>query len=337
MFNTLSPNHPSRSTPGPPCDQAIADALAHADAELRTRSQLVRLGLSDQQIAARCEAKQLVRIRRGVYVAHDYWRDLSPEARHLTQIVATARTAVTLPVFSHHSAAILHGLPIYRFQQARVRSTSVAHTDPAQTIERYGLRFTTLDRTALDVACTSTHEVAIGVLDQAARHTTAGGLALSAWKSALLTTMDAEEMQRGCRRARNLIGIVDPAADSPLESVSRLYLTALGHLTRTQVEVRARDGGLYRLDFELPEHNVLGEVDGLVKYRDPTMLAGRSPDAVLLQEKRRTDWIVGQTGKRLIRWGATELRSVNDFSRWLVQMRIPTPPRSASRRGELLV
>ena len=60
-------------------------------------------------------------------------------------------------------------------------------------------------------------------------------------------------------------------------------------------------------------------------------------DAVLLQEKRRTDWIVGQTGKRLIRWGATELRSVNDFSRWLVQMRIPTPPRSASRRGELLV
>ncbi|MGR4010315.1 type IV toxin-antitoxin system AbiEi family antitoxin domain-containing protein [Leucobacter sp. 1207-22] len=336
MFTTLPLTHQPPPELSPDHDHVIADALAHADAELRTRRQLTRLGLSDRQIASRCEAKDLVRIRRGMYVPYDYWRKLSPEARHLTQIIATARTAPEPPVFSHHSAAILHGFPIYRFQQARTRARSVAHIDLGHIVERYGLQFTAPNRTALDVACTSTHEVAVSVLDQAARLQTTLGTTLTAWREALLTMLHTEEVRRGCRRARSLIDIADPSSGSPLESVSRLYLLALGHEPLTQVEVRAPNGGRYLLDFELPGHNVLCEVDGLVKYRDPTMLTGRSPEAVLLQEKRRSDWIVGQTGKRLIRWGATELRSFDDFSRWLVQMRIPTPPRHTSRRGELL-
>ena len=58
---------------------------------------------------------------------------------------------------------------------------------------------------------------------------------------------------------------------------------------RTQVRVPAPGGGEYRVDFELVEAGILGEVDGRQKYTNPDLRDGRSADRTLYDEKRREE------------------------------------------------
>ncbi|HWM32859.1 MAG TPA: hypothetical protein VNR36_01335, partial [Pseudolysinimonas sp.] len=52
------------------------------------------------------------RIHRGAYVALDAWRALSVDDRHRHQALAAAHASRTHPTLSHHSAALIWGVPI---------------------------------------------------------------------------------------------------------------------------------------------------------------------------------------------------------------------------------
>lgn len=106
------------------------------------------------------------RVARGVYLHRHTWESLNAEEAYLTRILALNRLHQGL-IFSHHTAALLHGLPspidtvpdavhIYSYQRIRSRGCAVHHGElhlPTETtVLLPGLRITSLERTLTDLA-----------------------------------------------------------------------------------------------------------------------------------------------------------------------------------------
>ena len=68
-------------------------------------------GGEQRSLARDCARGLIVRIRPGVYVERVAFEALPPEGRHVVAMRALAAVASEAPVFSHWSAAVLHGLP----------------------------------------------------------------------------------------------------------------------------------------------------------------------------------------------------------------------------------
>jgi hypothetical protein len=108
----------------------------------------------------------------------------------------------------------------------------------------------------------------------------------------------------GARRANQVLGLLDPRSESPLESVSRIRIPMFGvPAPEPQVDILTRSGlFLGRLDFYWDEFGVAGEVDGQVKYTDDPVLA-------VVREKRRQG-PMEDLGLIFVRWGRWELENM---------------------------
>jgi hypothetical protein len=85
-------------------------------------------------------------------------------------------------------------------------------------------------------------------------------------------------------------------------SISRVQLTRLGFGgIALQVPIASPSGGEYQVDIGIGSARTFWEFDGADKYLDPGLLRGRSVAEVVLEEKRREDWIRGRTQWRLCR------------------------------------
>ena len=98
-----------------------------------------------------------------------------------------------------------------------------------------------------------------------------------------------------------------------------------------QVEVRDGRGLVAFTDFDWPEERLCGEFDGLVKYRNPEYLRGRTPAQALADEKRREDRIRA-TGRRVVRWTWSELSSPAKFAAFLAAAGAPRATLPSCRR-----
>lgn len=318
-----------------------------ANSLLHRRSDLLDRGCSERSIRAAVAGNRLHRVRRGWYSTTREWDQLWPEGRHLLHVVAVARD-VSGPhhVFSHTSAAVLHGLPLYRCAPARVqlRIANPRHVCSVPDVQRHegqlpfndvtlvhGIRTTSLERTVVDLARTLPLEAAVAASDAALRAVAVEGQVqdvsrAAQWKEAVSARINADAGQRGIRQARWVAGFADGRAQLPGESVSRVQLHRLGfrHLD-LQVSVASPNGGRYWIDFDLAECNTYGEFDGEGKYTDSAMRSGRTIEQVLLDEKRREDWIRGTTGRRVVRWGDREAAHPATLARHLQAFGICAP------------
>ncbi len=104
----------------------------------------------------------------------------------------------------------------------------------------------------------------------------------------------------GNPRARLVAAYVDPAAESPGESLSRARLL-MADLPRPVLAhpVTGDNGAHYYADLAWPEYGVLGEVDGDGKYRD-------DPWQVFRREKVREHALRG-AGWTIVRWTVSEM------------------------------
>lgn len=170
---------------------------------------------------------------------------------------------------AHRSAAALHGIGL-RMPHERGLAHPVEVVVPAGTapVRRSGVRcfaadlagdvvlvegvpVTSLLRTVLDTARFAPPPLALAVLDLAARR------GLFSPVQALLR-LDAVPGQRGVARARRLVALTDPGAESPGESWLRLRLADAGFpRARTQIPVAG-----YRLDLGWPARRLAVEFDG---------------------------------------------------------------------------
>ena len=104
------------------------------------------------------------------------------------------------------------------------------------------------------------------------------------------------------------ISLVEPARESAPESLSAGYFHLAGLPTPLfRAEIRT-SGGSYFPDALWPEHNLVGECDGAVKYRDPE---------AYVREKDR-EQALRDLGLRMVRWGAREIMT----RPWVVVARV---------------
>jgi predicted transcriptional regulator of viral defense system len=321
---------------------SVSDALAI----LHTRADLLRRGLGDRQLRDLVIAGRIRRVRRGRYVMAEDWQSLWNEGRHLVEVVAAhlnARGPGLL--FCGPSAAVLHGLPLYRTQPRTVHvvtederhgrvhagirwhHTSVVASD---VVEVDGIRCTVIDRTVLDLSRSLSQEAAIAAADAALRADAVDGHVqdeerADVWRRRLIARAAAVH-GRGIRRARRVIEFADGRAQLPGESVSRWQLGVLGfrHLD-LQVKVVGPSGENYWLDFGFPRSQAFGEFDGQGKYVDQSMRGARSVEQVVLDEKRREDAIRGVTGWRVVRWDSSDVISIERFAARLAAFGIRPP------------
>lgn len=240
----------------------------------------------------------LTRIRRGAYVDADEWNALSPGDRHLARIEAARRAARKEPLFSHESAAVLHGIPTIHQPPARVHTTvtnaratsnravirtcqDVPHDDIE--IRDDGLRVTTPARTAIDLAAGGSALGGRFAVDHVRRHCDVS-------LDELRETLSAAGRIRGVRLARLAIDRSSGLCDSPLETLVLVRCADLGFARpEQQVEMRGIDGRSYRVDFAWSGERVLLEADGRTKYGALAAATGATPEDVVWAEKRRED------------------------------------------------
>ncbi|WP_435746737.1 hypothetical protein [Microbacterium sp. PMB16] len=278
-------------------------------------------GWNSRSLRVAVESRRLHRVRRGWFIEHSRWQELLPESRHRAEVVAAAFSASgSDPVFSHVSAAVLWGLPLYRIRPARVHVMTSRHTrhsidgmvrhegpmPQSDIAEIDGIRCTSLARTVHDVARTVSPEAALTLTDAALA--SVGGAAWDYDDDAAelllgeLTERAREPRARGILQARQTVEIADGRAQLPLESVARYRLHQLGFARpRLQVPVPRADGGHFWMDIAVDQSRTFVECDGRTKYLNDELRGERSANDVVLEEKTREDWVRGVTGWRVVR------------------------------------
>lgn len=335
-----------------------SDRLAELAQDLLSTRELFQTGLTERNITSRVRSGELARLRQGAYLHGARWSAASPADRHLTAMIAAQQAATNRHVFSHRSAATLHGLPAWSAWLARIFGSPVrGFADPkavevthpmrhgsqsefmihhrgalsaADIVTAIGFSCTSPERTVIDLARTEPFGIALACTDALLRHMFRLGRQLDtqswrSWQAQLIDYTLRHRGHRGMSTVRVLAALADPRSDSPLESVSRLRFLQLGIPVELQTPVPAEDNGTLYLDFTFPGLNIFGECDGRAKYTDEDLLGDQTPTEVLLKEKDRHDWVTGSTKMRGVRWGASHVTSAAVFAKRLRAFGIPVP------------
>ena len=296
-----------------------------------TRAGLLRDGWDDGGIARGVTSGHLRRIQRNRYVVADQWDALWPESRHLLQIVAaTSEMRRGGGHVGYASAAVVHGLPLYRHMPDRVHlivppGSYASGTAPvrrhrerlraADRTELSGIACSNFERTVFDVLRTVPATTAIACADAALRGSGSAGGARDAaagegLREGLRARACAAPGVRGVRQAVRIIEIADGGSESVAESVARWQWLELGFTgVVVQPVIPRRGGGSFRSDLGIPELKAFFELDGRAKYTDPRLREGRSADEVVFAEKLREDEIRARTGWRVIRATEADVRT----------------------------
>ena len=280
---------------------------------LLTTEQLLDRGMVSQGMSRAVEEGGLVRLRPGYYVDASA-RELSRKDRHLLCVLATDE-ALDSPVFSHSSAALIHGLPDWDLPLGRVDVCTAAEVSRTRTTHRVrfrsreldqdevlivdGLKVTSPTRTVADLALTTRRDTAVSVADAAlARNLTS--------VPELQQTLEDMAGKSGIKRARRSLQLVDSRSESVAETRSRLIFADYGiPEPELQVRIDDHDGNrVARVDFLWREYGVIGECDGFGKYFDGVDMT--ETRRRLAAEKDRDAALIG-LGYRVFHWRWADL------------------------------
>ena len=297
--------------------------LTGMDADVLFRAELLAAGTTAKELRASCERGELHVVQRGAYTP---MVPASRTERHLLDIRAAVERLSDDAVVSGVSAVVLHGLASWRLPVGRVHvlrpaasgarrgrlvQVHTARLEDDDVVEVDGIAVTSVARTVVDVARTLPFEQAVVIVDHALhRHLVT--------RPHLERVLDSSPRARGTSKARRAVAFAHPGAESPGESRSRVAMHRLGVDPPTP-QWRVVDSGarvIARVDFGWPEHGVVGEFDGLIKYS-----RGRGVEAVVA-EKLRED-AVRDTSLRVVRWIWPELDDFEQVARRLERAGVP--------------
>lgn len=292
---------------------AIDRFPVHPDGLIFARDVAAIHGRRDH-LSRACQRGELVRIHHGVYVDAERWSDLKPWQRFTARSRAAglADSRVTL---SHASALAIHGCPLLfsdRPVEALVAGVRRGHRTPhihyrgtghpdAFTEIVDGVTITSLARSLAEFAARSTVSEAVVALDWALRPSPRNREE-RVTRDEVRDAADAVSVTRGRRRLEFALAFADERSESAGESYSRVLIAMLGFVAPDLQHVISLDtGGLARVDFRWPGQRLVGEFDGLDKYRSAEMRQGKSAGEVVMEEKRRED-AIRRAGEGVARW-----------------------------------
>ncbi len=318
---SLSSEHQHPTTgcsPGATLDGMSIDPLRDHEAIQLSRSYSL-VGADGRSLRREHAAGTVTRLRRGVYASSELWQGLDDHRRYLMRMRAAADTRRGDAVFGFESAAAVWGLPIigrwpesvHVFTADGRRRTSrngvVWHASALaeeDVVELNGVLVTSLLRTLLDLARSSSFISAVTTLDAGLRMGSPGSSTVDAerFRDQLHDRLAECGTGRGTSRARRAIGFASPIPDSPGESASRVTMHLCGFPTPVlQFPVVDRNGTVWHADFAWPRFRLLGEFDGHVKYTRTAFTHGKPIEEIVWAEKQREDLMRGQ-GYGMARW-----------------------------------
>lgn len=273
-----------------------------------TTERLVCGGHSTQSLGRAVAVGRLVRLRPGFFVEENA-RELDRADRHLLSVLATD-AALDGPVFTHWSAAVIHGLPDWGLPLRKVavsrhghaqrsRSTNLLRhdlcpIDPDEIVTIDGISVTSAERTIIDIARACDPVPGVTVADAGLHQKVVSAVSLQ-------DALERASGRTGVKRARIAIGMTDGASESVAETRSRLYFSEYGlPEPETQVEIFDDDGRFIgRVDFLWREFGVIGECDGFGKYFDG---ADEVETRRRLGAEKDRDALLAALGYRVIHW-----------------------------------
>ena len=274
-----------------------------------TRPEVLHLGYDDNAISRACRVGAWHRIRPGAFTFPDLWPSSQEGRQRLTGHVVADRLAPNVAL-SHVNAALEHDLPVWGIDLSLTHVTrldggagrteaGVVHheglTVPGDLLHVDGRLVVDPVRAAVVTASMGTSEAALSIFD-GLLHRGKGA------SEALETTYQTLEHWPDMQKLRVPVLMADPRPESVGESRSRwLFFNQGLPAPELQFRVYDDDGRLLGIaDFAWPEHGLLGEFDGKVKYLRYLREGETSGDAVF-REKRREQLLCEQLGWRMVR------------------------------------
>jgi len=277
-----------------------------------TRRQAMEAGHDAKTIARALKAGRWVRVRAGAYTFPDLWEAVDPVAQHLCRAHAVARKLGDRVALSHVSAALEHGLTVWNVDlrlvhvtrldggAGRIEAGVVHHeglTRQEDLVERHGILVMKPARAALETATMTTAEGALVVLDSLLHSKDS-----SRTRDELDATFEPMKSWPDTQRLVVAVRMADGRAESAGESRGR-HLCYVHHIPapELQFEVYDEDGNLVGIsDYGWPEHKLLGEFDGKIKY-GRLLKPDQEPGEVVFEEKKREDLLREITGFGMVR------------------------------------
>lgn len=264
-----------------------------------------RLGASRRSLSRAATKGLARRIARGAYLPERVWENATASDRYFARVIAVALTRRAPAVVSHWSAAAFHGLPGIGEWPTEVHLTTPPtaasgsrngivkhrlHIADEDVVRCEGLLFTSVPRTLLDIAATSSFRDAVVVGDAALRIDRLGRRPPLTTREELEEAWTRAQPMKAHARAKAVLDFAETRAETPIESVSRVTMRTIG-VPRPELQVAHYDARSFigETDFAWPEYGAVGEADGDQKYLNPEFRGGRNPEQVLLDEKRRED------------------------------------------------
>jgi very-short-patch-repair endonuclease len=266
----------------------IVDAMGASDARrdeplvrIMTAAGLAKAGLSPAAIRTRLKRGDLIRVGVGFYVTAAVAARIRSRAHGDRLLAAAVAVAGRGPgtAASHQTAAIIQDLDLLGRPAAGVTVTrspgtgseqgrpgvglKTAQLPRSQVVTRCGVSVTSVARTVVDVARSSSFRAGVVTADSALR------LKLTT-KEELGSVLATCRQWPGSARAAQVIAFADRRSESALESVCRVAFRDLG-LPPPQLQIRVGNefDELARVDFLWREFSTIAEADGAIKYADP--------------------------------------------------------------------
>ncbi len=277
-----------------------------------TRAQAADLGYDDRAVAREVRAGRWVRFRRGFYALADTWGEMDQVERHRVRSRAVLSSLGDRVALSHVSGVVAHDLPTWGLDLTRVHVTrldggpgrvegDVVHHEGVCLGEdvscwEEGL-VTTPVRSAFEAGSRAGgREVGLVLLDALLHQ----GLATEREMDAQFKLMEHWPFLRSMHLPYRL---ADGRAESVGESRGR-WLFRKHRIPAPVLQFEVVDGAgqvVGTSDWAWPEHGVLGEFDGRIKY-GRLLKAGQEPGDAVFAEKQREDLMREVSGCRMIRF-----------------------------------
>lgn len=285
-------------------------------AGLFSRTDALRDGYSDDDLKRARSLGELHTVRRGYFVRTSVLDTLDASARHLMLAEATYTESSSKAVFSHVTAAVLHGMEAWDIPLDRVTLTiarnyaskrgkqRVLHGSPLSeddvTLTR-GFPVTAPARTLADLARTLPLAPSVCVGDHALR----AGLVTG---EQLHGAVDDARNRTGIAKARQAVRMMSSRSASVGESRSRMLLDTLPLPPPLLGQAVYGDDGTYvgRAGFLYPDHGVIGEYEGDGLY-------GADPAPLDIDDRRRRHYFE-DLGWVVVRWNWQDLSSPKDVT-----------------------
>nr|WP_120492796.1 hypothetical protein [Corynebacterium lactis] len=250
--------------------------------------------------------KGLIRLAYGVYLGAGQWNTMSAAQRYVTQVKALVKRGSSA-IITGEAAAAFHGLPLLLREASIPLANSglrarEGHSSgdggawnprvrrvgnnilPGHVVEIEGRRVTDVPKSVIDICRTAASENGIIAADAALRE----------WctRAELHEVLDAYPRSRGNRLARSILATATGRSESIGESLTKKCVLDSGIASLDdgpcallqQVEFYDSRGFVGRVDFFVPELNLVIEFDGATKYSAGSAVA---TEEILVREQAR--------------------------------------------------